>query len=865
MFTSETINFLSLTEEQIKSKLKEYRISLTVDEILKIQKEILKRPPSLAECVLWSIQGSEHSSYKSSRPFLKQFHTTGPNVILGPAEDAGIVEICRDNDGRKYGVVISHESHNHPSQIVPYEGAATGIGGNVRDVCCMGAKVIACADPLRFGGIKENKSKWIHEGVVSGIAGYGNPIGVANIGGDLYYDESYNENCLVNVVTLGVLREDEIIHSRAPQNANGYDLILIGKPTDNSGFGGASFASLEMKEEEKELNKGAVQEPNAFLKRHILKSTYALFKLLKEKDLMDKIGFKDLGAGGIACASVELADAAGYGAEVNIDLVPKGMDNLHPSVILCSETQERFMWVAHPDVTPLILEHYNKTFDMPNVSEGARAAVVGKIRDDGQYIVTTGGVEIINARASDVTSGLLYNRPYSKPAREFTEPNIPEPLSSPSFQEGETEGVAGVAYSHSPRRPLSGRGGQQPTYNEIFLKILSHENVACRIPVYEQYDKQVQGITVIEPGEADAGVMQPFKDVEYPAEIQKIGIALSVDQNPRYSKIDPYWGGVNAVVESMRNVAAVGATPQCLTDCLCYGNPEKPEQMWEFVEGTRGVAEAQKNIHLKNDGDLPHLNPLLVKERKASSSLANASPSFQEGASGGVAEACPVPIVSGNVSLYNESKGKPIAGSAIISCLGKLTDVNTAITMSFKQPESILLMVGERHDECGGSVYYDLFHELGANVPKPNFAEVENQIYALTDATDAGLILSAHDISDGGIATTLAEMSFKNEIGLSVNITNCHHDTPGCHPDENRDLVTVLRPDKCLWSETGGFVLEVAPENVEVVTDIFKKYNIEAIPIGKTTTEPTLKINELIDCSLQTAKQAWTEGLRKKL
>src|SRR3989338_2943337 len=385
------IDFSCLSEFEIKKKLKEDNIALTADEILKIQKEILRRPPTLTECILWSIQGSEHCSYKSSRPWLKQFVTAGPNVMLGPGEDAGIVELCQDEAGHKYGIVISHESHNHPSQVVPYEGAATGVGGNVRDVSCMGAKVIASADPLRFGDLKKNKSKWIHDGVVSGIAGYGNPIGVPAIAGDVYYDPSYNDNCLVNVVTLGVLRDDEIIHSRAPANSAGYNLILVGKPTDNSGFGGAAFASLELKEEKQEQNKGAGQEPNAFLKRHLLKAGYALFKILKEKNLIDRVGFKDLGAGGIACASVELADNAGLGAEVNLDLVPTVMENLHPAVILCSETQERYMWVAHPETTPLILEHYNKTFDLPKIANGARAAVIGKIRADGQYLGTYHG------------------------------------------------------------------------------------------------------------------------------------------------------------------------------------------------------------------------------------------------------------------------------------------------------------------------------------------------------------------------------------------------------------------------------------------------------------------------------------------
>lgn len=303
-FTDELIDFSVLTPEAIARTLSEYKIPLTVEEILRIQNDFLGRPPSLAECVLFSIEGSEHCSYKSSRNYLKKFVTDGPNVVLGAKEDAGIVRVATDKAGHNYCVVMSHESHNHPSQVVPYEGAATGVGGNVRDVLCMGAEVIACTDSLRFGEIKTSKTKWIHDGVVAGIAGYGNPLGVPNIGGDLYYDEGYNDNCLVTLVTLGILREDEILHSYAPENAAGNDIILVGKPTDNSGFGGASFASLELEEEKKEQNKGAVQEPNAFLERHLLKASYALFKILKEKGLLNKVGFKDLGAGGVDRKSV---------------------------------------------------------------------------------------------------------------------------------------------------------------------------------------------------------------------------------------------------------------------------------------------------------------------------------------------------------------------------------------------------------------------------------------------------------------------------------------------------------------------------------------------------------------------------------
>jgi len=425
--TNEILDFSGLSHDEIRTKLNEYNIPLTPDEILKVQNDFLGRTPSLAECVLFSIEGSEHCSYKSSRSHLKQFVTEGPNVVLGAKEDAGVVAVATDNNGHRWCIVMSHESHNHPSQIVPYEGAATGVGGNVRDVCCMGAEVIAVADALRFGDIKSNKTKWIHDGVVDGIGGYGNPLGIPNIGGDLYYHPGYNDNCLVNVVTLGIVREDRIFHSYAPENANGHDLILIGKPTDNSGFGGASFASLELEEEKKEQNKGAVQEPNAFLERHILKATNALFKMLSDRDAVNRVGFKDLGAGGVACASVELADTAGYGAEIFMENVHVSMENLHPSVTLCSETQERFMWVSPPDLTYLIVDHYNKTFDMPGVSELAQARVIGKITNEKQYVVHANGELIVNAPAEEVTKGFLYNRPFKKPERNFTEPSLPEP------------------------------------------------------------------------------------------------------------------------------------------------------------------------------------------------------------------------------------------------------------------------------------------------------------------------------------------------------------------------------------------------------------------------------------------------------
>ncbi len=775
-FTKETIDLSELSHDAIKKKLVELNIPLTIDEALKIQNEMLGRAPSIAELVLFSIQGSEHCSYKSSRTHLKQFTTEGPDVVLGAKEDAGVVSITKDKLGNRWCVVMSHESHNHPSQIVPYEGAATGVGGNVRDVMCMGAEVIGCTDSFRFGDIKKSKTKWIHDGVVSGIAGYSNPLGIPNIGGDLYYHKNYNENCLVTLVTLGIVREDHIIHSYAPKNAAGYDLILVGKPTDNSGFGGASFASLELEEEKKEQNKGAVQEPNAFLERHLLKSTYSLFKYFQDNNLINKVGFKDLGAGGVACASVELAETSGYGAEVWMEKIHIGMPGLHPSVYLCSETQERFMWVCPKEISPIILKHYNDSFDFPRVSQGAMASIVGKIRDDGQYIVHNGPEEIVNAQASQVTKGFLYDRPHEMREEDFSEPDLPGPFD----------------------------------YDKILLDILSHENMASREPIYEKYDKQVQGRVYRETGEADSGVLAPFNSESYPKEIRKTGIALSTDHNPRHGILSPYWCGVNAVVESMRNVAAVGATPHAITDCLCFGNPEKPHQMWEFVESTRGIADACNTITLKDHPDKS------------------------------------TPIIAGNVSFYNESINGPIPASPIVSCLGKLDDITKSVPMCFQKTDSIILMIGERKNELGGSIYYSLYNEIGANIPKPSLEQTKNEIFGVTDLADKRLTRSCHDISDGGLVAAIAEMTFKNNIGCSVSIKSS------------------MSPEKVFFSETGGFILEISPNNIKDVKSKLETSGVNAFEIGTTGGE-NISINQLINLPVSIAKNAWENGLRNKI
>lgn len=763
------VKLTSMSDTQLKEFLNKNGISLKLNEARLIPK-LLGRDPTLTELHIFNIEWSEHCSYKSSKEVLKLLPTSGPTVMLGPEEDAGIIYLTTFN-GQKYGIVIAHESHNHPSQVVPYEGAATGIGGIIRDVLCMGAHVIAVADPLRFGnpfGKNKAKIRYIANAVIDGIAGYGNPVGIPNIAGDIYFSNSFDENCLVNVVCLGIVKEQDIIHSYAPKDAENYDIVIVGKATDNSGFGGAAFASLILDED---VNKGAVQVPDPFLKNILIRATEAVFEEARAKGL--KLGFKDMGAGGIMCSTSELCEAGNYGAIIDLNRVHVSM-KLPPYIIACSETQERFSWISPPEFTPKLLEIYNEVFELPNIAEGAKASVIGKVTKNQEYILKYNGKIVCNAPIKAITKGIIYKRKTKMPVKELFEPTLREPRD----------------------------------YNKVVLKVLNHPNVASKALAYKHYDTEVQGLTIIRPGEADAGVQAPIPG-------HKIGIALATDCNPRYSRISPYWGAVNAVAESMRNVAAVGAIPRGMTDCLNYGNPEIPEVFYEFVEGVRGLSDAARNLWLKGT-------------RSA------------------------VPFVSGNVSFYNESStGKAVDPSSIVACLGVLEDYSKAITMKIKNVNSYLFLVGERKDELGGSVYYEIFNYLGKNVPKPVFEIERKIIYAITDCIDRRLLLSCHDISDGGLITTISEMILGGDatgrIGVSIEIN-----------------FSSLRADKVLFSESSGFVFEVKAEHIKNVKQIFSSYNLRLIPLGKTIKEPRLIITKnnksLINLEIAQLREAWTTG-----
>jgi phosphoribosylformylglycinamidine synthase II len=770
----DTFDFSNLSDEEIKAVLSEQNIPLSIAETKTVQNEFLKRPPTLAELVLFSIQGSEHSSYKSSKEHIKHFITDGPDVILGAKDDAGIVAIATDRDNNRYGLVISHESHNHPSQIVPYEGAATGIGGNVRDVCCMGAEVVAVGDGLRFGDLNNNKTKWIHEGVVGGIAGYGNPLGIPNICGDLYYDEGYNDNCLVTVIAAGIVREKDVIRSKAPKNSEGYDLILIGKPTDNSGFGGASFASLELEEEKKQQNKGAVQEPNAFLERHILKSTYELFKYLQDNNMTDKVGFKDLGAGGVACASIELADAAGMGAEVWADKIHTSMDDLQSHVTLCSETQERFMWVCHPNTTPLILDHYNKKFDFPNVSSLAQAGVVGKIIKDRHYTVYANNKKIIDGPIEQINEGFVYKRPLQevKTIKQFY-----------------------------PLPPIK-------DYNNIILELLGHENISSKLPIYECYDKQVQGRVVLERGLSEAGVVAPFNNDSFPEEIRSSGFAAAIAHNPKLGKIDPYLAAQHAVLESTAKVVASGAIPVALTDCLCFGNPERPEQMWQFAQSCRAIRDCCDELHFGKNTNLP--------------------------------------IIAGNVSFYNQSGENAIPSSPMIGCFGKNLNTKNAIKNSFQSSGSTVFVLGAKNKQLGGSMVADILKIKNNDVCRFSNKDYSALLGGVFSLGEKNLILSSRVVTRGGLAISLCKMSFHNNVGIDAKI------------DEEAFDIT-------LFNENLAIIIEVNNKNVAEAQKILETNNIPFDIIGATSSKETIIVNNKVNLSIKEAKNVWDISLREKL
>jgi phosphoribosylformylglycinamidine synthase II len=744
-----------LTDTDWAARLAEARVRLSVDEARRVA-ALLGREPTTVELVLFDTMWSEHCSYKSSRSVLREFlPTEAPNVLLGPGEDAGIVYLT-SHKGERWGLVVAHESHNHPSQVVPAEGAATGVGGIVRDVYCMGADVVGVLDALRFGdltGPKGEACREIAEGVINGIESYANALGVPNLGGDVWFDGGYDDNCLVNVVAVGVVREKEIIRSRVPKEAadEPYDLILLGKPTDSSGFGGASFSSAVLSEDDLESNKGAVQLPDPFLKRVIVEATRKALALCRERKVA--IGFKDLGAGGIACVTSELAAHGGFGMDVELDREVQDGGPFPGEVVACSETQERFGLVVPARLSEEILAIYNVDFELPRLYPGAGARVIGRVRNDGRYTITYRGETVVDAPVEVITEGIRYDRPARPPA------------------------------APPPDEPLPPIGD----FADLVLRMVAHPNVASREYVYRHYDTEVQARAVLRPGEADAALFLPIPG-------SPVGVAVSVDGNPAYGRLDPYKGGLTAVAEAMRNVAAVGAVPQCLTDCLNFGNPENPEVFHEFRESVRGLGEAARRLGLKGE------------------------------------PGAPVPFVSGNVSLYNFSaSGKAIPPSPIVACFGILEDYSKAVGQTIREPRSLLVLAGPRRAEFGGSIAAQVLGVSGGAPPTVDFDQERGARDGVIDAIDRGLVRSCHDIADGGLVVTLVEMLIDSGVGARL-------DWP--------ETAGPLPWDLALVSESGGFLMEVGEEQLAPLEGLFARHGVRTVVVG--TTQDAADIDILV-------------------
>tara|TARA_A100001015_G_C15027508_1_gene731338 strand:+ start:978 stop:3275 length:2298 start_codon:yes stop_codon:yes gene_type:complete len=730
---------------------------------------LLGREPTPIELSIFDTMWSEHCSYKSSKPVLRTLPTDGPNIMLGVGEDSGIVAFATHN-GHRYGIAISHESHNHPSQILPVEGAATGVGGVVRDVYCMGADVIGVLDSLHFGIAPDDGYHMvghIAEHVVKGIADYGNPLGVPNVGGDTVYHASYNENCLVNVAAAGLVREDRIIRSKVPECAKTipYVMILIGKTTDATGYGGASFSSAVLEPDNAAQNLGAVQVHDPFMKRVLVVAIDTMLAYVHEQGI--EIGFKDLGAGGIACATSELAVAGGFGCELNVDHVPVVDTTLPPEVIACSETQERFCVVAPANHASAICNIFNQQMDMGSLYPGAGAAVIGTVIPESQYRIRYRQSLICNLPVSAITTEVLAER-------------------------------------HATPRPIHRSVDTVPDacdLQSLALAVLSGPNATQKKYIYRHYDQFVKNNHVLIPGEADAGVLAPIRGC-------KAGVALTIDSNV-YGQTDPYVAGAYAVAEAIRNVIAVGAEPIALTDCLNYGNPENPDVFFDFQEGVRGIADAAQSLSPTQDV---------------------------------------VPIVSGNVSFYNESaSGQAVVPSPVICCIGRMDDAERARPMQMSIPNAHIVLLGARYAEFSDTIVSHHVSHTWGTVPQVRFDDERAMNQAML-AIHKGLLAQAvHDVSQGGVWQSLVDMlaGDRNWPLVGADIT--------CPKDWD--------PFTFLFSENGGYVCEVPDTHIHDVKAICQDHGVLHHVIGHTTDALTCSLHidgkPTISWSLNQLMTAW--------
>ena len=763
--------------ERVAGRLAERGVALDSEEVTLLL-ELLGRPPTWPEAVMFGILWSEHCSYKSTRHLLERLPSRAPQVVIGPGEDAGVVSLPAPLDDLV--LVLAHESHNHPSQVLPVEGAATGIGGIVRDVACMGAEVVGVLDALRFGDPRSGvHQRDVARGVVQGIADYGNALGVPNLGGDLEFDRAFDLNCLVNIMAVGLAPRDGLLRSRVPEGLGPWVFVLVGKPTDESGFGGASFASGRLGEADR---RSAVQLPDPFLKRVLLVANQEVFARLRARGI--PAGFKDLGAGGIACATSELAAAGGRGAEITLERCARVERPLPPEVLLCAETQERFCWVVPESFAAELIDVYNVEFALGSVHSGAGARAIGRARDDPRYRVTWEGESVVDCPVQAITAA----RRVPRPARRRPPPG--------PFRSRHPHG--------DPRGAL--------------IALLSGLGLCSREYLFRHYDSEVQGRTWLRPGEADAVVFQVRPGTP-------MGVALGLGGNPFWCASDPELGARHAVAEAARNVACAGGRPWALTDCLNFGAPENPEVMGDLeatIEGLSVAAEA-----------------LGGQARRGS----------------------PLPFVSGNVSLHNQTGRASVPPSPIVLCAGVVRDLASTLAHALVRAGDFLVVVGEPRDELTGSAYVrEVLKERSGAPPSLDLAREARLQELAVLAAEGGWASAAHDVSEGGLAVALAEMvmSTASERGLGVELDVGAFETS---------------PMLALFSERPAIVFEVAPERAARLFQEARDRSLLAWPAARVIAAPRLRAlipdaapvewagAELAAAARQPLERLWNEEL----
>ncbi len=723
---------LNVSDAELAHISEETGTGLSVDELKVIREYFANegRNPRDIELQALGQAWSEHCCYKSSKYYLKKylFNQDAPQNICVIKEDAGIVEFDSDH---AYAVAL--ESHNHPSAIEPYGGSATGIGGILRDVVCMGAQPIALVDPIFFAPLTTDRAlvpkgvkhpKYIFSGVVDGIRDYGNRVGIPTVAGMTCFHPGYLGNCLVNVGCVGIIPKKDIIFSRV--GGVGDIFVLAGGGTGRDGIHGVTFASKELEDDSDTSSRSAVQVGDPITKEPLIHACIEA----NEKKLLT--GMKDLGGGGLSCVVGEMALAGGFGARVNLDKVHLKEGNLLPWEIWVSESQERMMVSVREEQLAEVIGIFTK-WDVT-------AVAIGEVIPEKRLHLLWGSTEIYDMDLEFVTEGPMYRRPLKAPLREERAARFPEPAD----------------------------------YADTIISMLGMPSNASKDWVIRQYDFEVRARTVSPPlvgriareTHADAAVIKPLED-------SNRGLVFTADVNPHFVALDPFWGAASAVDESVRNLAACGARAHSFADCLNFGNPEKPEKMWEFSQAVQGLAHVAGKV----------------------------------GAT----------FVSGNVSLYNEGPAGACPPTPAIMGIGIIEDVDKVVTVPFKQAGSVVYLVGETLDEMAGSAYLRMLGVSGGTVPKVNPFKLASAASALIDLTASGKIRACHDLSEGGLALALAEMCIGSGIGADITLTG------------------RLRADIALFSESNTrWACEIAPENAEAFEEVFRSRGIAVRKIGTT-------------------------------